>query len=185
MRYSLVLVALLAVPAASAQSSFFAAEFGAGSNGIAARGQAGLGRLGPVAPTVRLAMTTDTAPASAEPSYRQSNVEVGLGASRVVRLADGVGLAGGAGVAVAVAARDEGASQDGAFFRFPKMQFGLTLPLDLSAVVRLTRTVSVSAGGYWSVPLASGSSESDPDLLAQMPSLGQHGAVLGVRVGGW
>ena len=191
MRLLLALVFVLG-PACQAQRSFFAAELGPGTSGENAAGpalrvQGGFGEIGGITPTVRLGIVITEFDVTNELGqvvrYEQGNTELGLSGTRRVYADDRLGITAGAGLALAVSSSDEKDQQPGPIpgFNVPRINFGVTAPLDLSVALRLSDRVALSAGGYWSVALGSGRSEDDDAL----PALGQTGAVVGIRVGQW
>ena len=114
--------------------------------------------------------------------FQQSNLEVGLGLSRTFDVAGPVALGGGVGLAVALATRDE-VDEEPSSFDVPGLEVGLTLPVEVTALVRASEQASLSLTGYRSVSLGTASSQepTPEDRERFNPGIDQWGAALGLR----
>ena len=185
MRSLLGIGLLLAATAAGAQTRrpFVEAGVGPGGEGVGARVAVGLNARA-LTPLVRLTVSEGEFESEFREGerFRQGNVEVGLGLSRTLDVAGPVALGGGVGVAVALATRDE-ADEERSSFNVPGLEVGLTLPVEATALVRVSEHASMSLTGYRSVPLGTASSQepTPEDRERFNPGIGQWGAALGLR----
>lgn len=183
MRLFLALTLFALSPVALAQSTFASAEMGGGTPGSVFRGMMGIGHVGPITPTLRFGLNVgERPPLEAGRARRDGHVELGISAIRLVRFTDKLGVAGGAGLALAFGFREDPTPSE---FSVPGVEAGLTMPLDAQAVFQLSSSLSATVGGYWSVPLAKGSSENSSRLRQRVPGLSHGGLTAGLRVGSW
>ena len=183
MRAPLRLLALTAVvassPAALAQPRSFI-DVGVGTNGRGEVVRAAMGvTRGALTPTVRLAVATSSGTTGGRPE-EEVGVEVGVGVSRMVALGDRVEVGAGGGLALAFASLDY-TDRPPSAFGIARMQAGLLLPLEATALVRVGRDVGLSVTGTRSLSLGTASRDDAPLSEARLPRLDGWGVTAGLR----
>lgn len=175
----LILVAAVAGPSvATAQSSFVDAAVGTNGRAEVLRATLGVNR-GALTPTLQVTVTSDRTTVGGR-SQEEVGMRLGLGLSRRVPVGDRVSLGAGGGLALAFDRRYD-AGRDPATPGDARMQSGLLLPLDATALVRVHRGVDVSVTGTRNVALLTVDSRDRPASAVSLPQLGGWEVTAGLR----